>query len=75
MLKFNRLASISNDVNELAEALKNSDLVEVNENKGSIRRSIEYPLPDNTLEYWLEVKRRTVYVVCFYILCSFLSYF
>lgn len=65
MLKFNRLATISEDIDVIIEALKNSDLIEVDTNKSTIRRSIEHPLPDNTLEYWLEVKRRTAYVVYF----------
>lgn len=72
MLKFNRLAKISSDINEIATALADSSLVEVNEDQNKIRRSPEVPLPSNTLEYWQEIKRRTVYVVCF---CCFLYLF
>lgn len=65
MLKFNRLAQISKDVDEIAGALTNSSLMEVSEDGKSIRRTPQVELPENTLEYWLEVKRRTVYVVGF----------
>jgi len=62
MLKFNRLAKLSEDVEEIANALKCSALIEVSENNEKIRRSQDHPLPENTLEYWQEIKRRTVYV-------------
>lgn len=63
MLKFNRLAQLSTDIAQIASALEPSELIEVSEDKTKIRRSPEFPLPDNTLEYWQEIKRRTVYVV------------
>uniref|UniRef100_A0A915CV15 La-related protein 7 n=1 Tax=Ditylenchus dipsaci TaxID=166011 RepID=A0A915CV15_9BILA len=62
MLKFNRLAKLSEDINEIANALKISSLMEVSEDNSKIRRSQDHPMPDNTLEYWQEIKRRTVYV-------------
>ncbi|CAD5209281.1 unnamed protein product [Bursaphelenchus xylophilus] len=62
MLKFNRLAKITTDLKVLADSLQESDLIEVSEDKSKIRRSQEVPLPENTLEYWQEIKRRTVYV-------------
>jgi lupus La protein len=65
-LKFNRLSQLSQDVVQIANALQESELIEVSEDKAKIRRSPEVPLPDNTLEYWQEIKRRTAYVVsCF----------
>jgi len=65
MLKFNRLANLTEDINEIANALKQSSLVELSEDNEKIRRSQDHPLPENTLEYWQEIKRRTVYVVGF----------
>lgn len=63
MLKFNRLAQLTTDIAKIAAALEPSELLEVSEDKLKIRRSLEVPLPDNTLEYWQEIKRRTAYVV------------
>jgi hypothetical protein len=63
MLKFNRLALLTTDTAKIAEALQPSDLIEVSEDKLKIRRSPDAPLPDNTLEYWQEIKRRTAYIV------------
>ncbi|KAI6201326.1 hypothetical protein M3Y96_00829800 [Aphelenchoides besseyi] len=62
MLKFNRLAKLTQDVKVLADALKDSKLIEVSEDDTKIRRSPEVPLPDNTLEYWTEIKHRTAYI-------------
>jgi len=62
MLKFNRLSQLSKDVNQIAAALEKSELIEVSDDKAKIRRSPETPLPDNTLEYWQEIKRRTAYI-------------
>jgi hypothetical protein len=46
MLKFKRLAQLSNDETVIAEALVSSDLIEVSEDKKSIRRSPAHPLAD-----------------------------
>lgn len=62
MLKFNRLASITTDVDLVAAALRDSHLVEVSDDCQKIRRNPDLPLPENTLEYWQEIKRRTVYM-------------
>ncbi|KAI6182213.1 hypothetical protein M3Y97_00356000 [Aphelenchoides bicaudatus] len=62
MLKFNRLNQLSQDVSQIAEALESSELIELSDDKTKIRRSPEAPLPDNTLEYWQEIKKRTAYV-------------
>ncbi|KAI6214998.1 hypothetical protein M3Y94_00333700 [Aphelenchoides besseyi] len=62
MLTFNRLAKLTKDVKVVADALKDSELIEVSEDGTKIRRSPEVPLPDNTLEYWQEIKHRTAYV-------------
>ncbi|KAI1730700.1 la domain-containing protein [Ditylenchus destructor] len=62
MLNFNRLAKITEDVNEIATALQNSSLIEISDDKEKIRRSQDHPPPENTLEYWQEIKQRTVYV-------------
>lgn len=67
MLKFNRLSQLSQDVDKIADALQKSELIEVSDDKVKIRRSPEVPLPDNTLEYWTEIKRRTAYVVSWFL--------
>ena len=63
MLKFNRLSKLTTDIDEIANALQNSELIEISPDKSKIRRNPEVPLPDDTLEYWQEIKRRTVYLV------------
>ena len=63
MLKFNRLAAISDDVETIGAALRDSHLIDLSDDNQKIRRNPELPLPENTLEYWQEIKRRTVYVV------------
>ncbi|VDK46566.1 unnamed protein product [Anisakis simplex] len=62
MTKFNRLAQLTTDVSVIAEALQNSQLLEVNEDKTRVRRDPEIALPENSLEYWQGIKHRTVYV-------------
>jgi len=62
MIKFNRLARITTDLVEIAKALQKSDLVEVSDDGTKVRRNPEIPLPEDTLEYWHEIKRRTVYL-------------
>ncbi|EJW81447.1 La domain-containing protein [Wuchereria bancrofti] len=62
MLKFKRLAQISSDPKIIGESLKHSKLIQVSEDGSKIRRSPEAPLPENSLEYWQVVKRRTVYI-------------
>ncbi|VIO95623.1 La domain containing protein [Brugia malayi] len=62
MLKFKRLAQISSDPKIIGESLKLSKLIQVSEDGSKIRRNPEAPLPENSLEYWQVVKRRTVYI-------------
>ncbi|KAL3072781.1 hypothetical protein niasHS_017755 [Heterodera schachtii] len=62
MLKFNRLAALSTDLDQITSALKDSHLIDVSDDNVKIRRNPEEPLPENTLEYWQEIKRRTVYL-------------
>jgi lupus La protein len=62
MLKCNRLAQLTTDTEKIATALQPSELIDVSDDKLKIRRSPDAPLPDNTLEYWQEIKRRTAYV-------------
>lgn len=66
MLKFNRLAQLTTNTDEIAQALRDSDLLEVSEDNQKIRRRLECPLPDNNLEYWQEIKTRTIYMVSFF---------
>uniref|UniRef100_A0A0M3HTZ3 Lupus La protein n=2 Tax=Ascaris TaxID=6251 RepID=A0A0M3HTZ3_ASCLU len=62
MIKFNRLAQMSTDVDVIAEALKHSKLIEVSDDKAKIRRDPKLALPENSLEYWQSIKHRTVYI-------------
>ncbi|OZC07635.1 hypothetical protein X798_05352 [Onchocerca flexuosa] len=62
MLRFKRLAQISSDPKTIGESLKHSKLMQVSEDGSKIRRNPEVPLPENSLEYWQVVKRRTVYI-------------
>uniref|UniRef100_A0A0R3RK00 Lupus La protein n=1 Tax=Elaeophora elaphi TaxID=1147741 RepID=A0A0R3RK00_9BILA len=62
MLKFKRLAQITSDPKIIGESLKHSKLMQVSEDGSKIRRNPEIPLPENSLEYWQVVKRRTVYI-------------
>jgi hypothetical protein len=64
MLKFNRLAALATDIDDIAAALRDSHLIDLSEDSQRIRRNPDVPLPENTLEYWQEIKRRTVYMVC-----------
>jgi lupus La protein len=63
MLKFNRLATITTDIDTISAALRQSHLVDISEDDQKVRRNPDIPLPENTLEYWQEIKRRTVYLV------------
>uniref|UniRef100_A0A1I7Z471 Lupus La protein n=1 Tax=Steinernema glaseri TaxID=37863 RepID=A0A1I7Z471_9BILA len=62
MLKFKRLAQISSDKEEIAQALATSELIDVSDDNTKIRRSADIPVPENSLEYWQTIKNRTVYV-------------
>ncbi|EJD75548.1 La domain-containing protein, variant [Loa loa] len=62
MLKFKRLAQISSNPKIIRESLKHSELMQVSEDGSKIRRNPAIPLPENSLEYWQVVKRRTVYI-------------
>lgn len=61
---FKRLASLSTDVNEIVDALDKSDsgLLEINEDRQSIRRHPERPLPEKNEETRKEIISRTAYV-------------
>lgn len=62
MLKFKRLAQICSNTKIIGDCLKHSKLIQVSEDGSKIRRNPEAPLPENSLEYWQIVKRRTVYI-------------
>merc|ERR1711976_266107 len=63
MLKFKRLAAISDEANVIAEALKKSTagLMQVHEDGNKIRRDPSKPLPENNKERRDDLKLRTVY--------------
>lgn len=64
MITFKRLAALSTDLAEIANALDKSDegLIEINEDRSSIRRHPERPLPEKNEETRKEVISRTAYV-------------
>ncbi|KAM8933772.1 lupus La protein isoform 2-T2 [Pelodytes ibericus] len=64
MITFNRLSRLSKDFTQIFEALKKSKtgLLELDEEKGKIRRSADKPLPEVTEEYKNAVKKRSVYI-------------
>jgi len=64
MLKFKRLASLSDDPKIIAEALEKSEnkMVCLNDEKTKIRRNPEKPLPENNAEYIKQSQARSAYV-------------
>lgn len=61
MLKFNRLAQLTTDKAKIVEALQESKLVELNEEKSSVRRNPERKLPVDDELYRANLKARTSY--------------
>ncbi|XP_076270812.1 la autoantigen-like [Rhynchophorus ferrugineus] len=63
MLKFKRLASISEDSKVIAEALEKSEdkLVVVSEDKTKIKRNPDKPLPENNDEFIKKLQERSAY--------------
>ncbi|CAM1297698.1 SSB (predicted), partial [Pycnogonum litorale] len=63
MVKFNRLKSLSTDIEVIVSALKKSqaNLIEIHEDSKKIRRSAEKPLPENNEEYKQEVVAKSIY--------------
>lgn len=61
MLKFKRLASFSDDLKVIVEALEKSDskIVCLNEDKTKIRRNPEKPLPENHEEHVKQLQARS----------------
>uniref|UniRef100_A0A7E4VJ83 Lupus La protein n=1 Tax=Panagrellus redivivus TaxID=6233 RepID=A0A7E4VJ83_PANRE len=62
LLTFNRLKQITTDKKVIAAALANSEVVDVHEDGEKVRRNPDVPLPENSLEFWQEIKSRTAYV-------------
>lgn len=64
LLTFNRLASITTDVDVISNAVKasGSEIISVSEDGQKIRRNTGNPLPENSLEYWQKIKHCTVYM-------------
>lgn len=61
LITFKRLAALSTDSNVIVEALDKSDsgLLEINEDRQSIRRHPERPLPEKNEEVRQEIQSRT----------------
>ncbi|XP_033350749.1 la protein homolog [Bombus vosnesenskii] len=62
MLNFKLLASMSQDINVILEAIKSSELMEISEDRKKIRRSPKHPLPIYNEEYRKAQEAKTVYV-------------
>ncbi|KAB7503593.1 La-like protein [Armadillidium nasatum] len=61
MVKFKRLADLSTNFQAIMDALKNSELMEVDEEKKKIRRSPDNPLPYFGEDLKAETLKRTIY--------------
>lgn len=61
MLKFKRLANISDDAKVIAEALEKSEekVVLVNDDKTKVRRNPEKPLPENNEAHIKKLQERS----------------
>lgn len=61
MLKFKRLANISEDSNLIAQALEKSEdkIVIVSEDKTKIKRNPDKPLPENNEEFIKKLQERS----------------
>jgi lupus La protein len=62
LLTFNRLKQLTSDKALIAAAVKDSEVVDVSEDGEKVRRNPDVPIPENSLEFWQEVKTRTVYI-------------
>ncbi|KAJ1367343.1 hypothetical protein KIN20_028239 [Parelaphostrongylus tenuis] len=64
LLTFNRLAAITKDADVISNAVKesNSEIICLSDDGLKIRRNTNNPLPENSLEYWQQVKHCTVYM-------------
>ncbi|XP_054272887.1 la protein homolog [Macrosteles quadrilineatus] len=62
MLKFKRLASLTQDPAVIVEALTGSELVQISEDKTEVRRNPDKPLPEESEARRKEILERTVYV-------------
>lgn len=61
MLKFNRLAQLTTDKEKIAEACANSKLLEINEDKSSLRRKTDRKMPVDDELYRANLKARTCF--------------
>ncbi|XP_066260528.1 la protein homolog [Euwallacea similis] len=63
MLKFKRLAQLSEDPKIIAKALEQSEdcIVVINEDKSKVRRNPEKPLPENNDQHIKTLRERTAY--------------
>lgn len=64
LITFKRLAALSTDLKVIVDALDKSDsgLLEISEDRASVRRHPERPLPEKNEETRLEIASRTAYV-------------
>jgi len=64
LLTFKRLANLSTDVEQIANAISKSDegLIELNEDKTKVRRHPDRPIPEFNEEKRKEISSRTAYI-------------
>ena len=56
------MKQVTTDKKLIAEALAPSTLIDVSDDGEKVRRNPDVPMPDNSLEFWNEIKTRTVYI-------------
>ncbi|KAH8240707.1 hypothetical protein KR026_004036 [Drosophila bipectinata] len=63
LITFKRLASLSTDIDEIVAALNKSEegLIQISEDKQSLRRHPERPIPEHNEERRKEIQERTTY--------------
>ena len=62
LLKFNRLAALTKNVDDIIGALNESDLMEVSDDRLKVRRTLTHPIPDLNDDFKRAVIKRTAYV-------------
>uniref|UniRef100_A0A1B6G0Z5 HTH La-type RNA-binding domain-containing protein n=1 Tax=Cuerna arida TaxID=1464854 RepID=A0A1B6G0Z5_9HEMI len=62
LLKFKRLASLTQDPQVIVEALTGSEIIQINEEKTELRRNPDKPLPEESEARRKEILKRSVYV-------------
>ena len=59
-LNFNKIRSLTTDPKDIVKSLKNSEILELNENSTMVKRKIEFVEPSQK-----DIDKKTIYVVCY----------